>query len=137
MSQIVSILICDDDSLLLDLVSYRLKMDGHRILTCLDGLDALSALSVERIDILILDLMMPGLGGLEVLSTIRNDPFLSSLAVIVLSARSGETDVVSALRCGADDYIVKPFIPDELAIRIERIIVQRKLGQLNPDRVAA
>jgi two-component system alkaline phosphatase synthesis response regulator PhoP len=127
MSRDINVLLCDDDPLLLELVSFRLGADGHKIITCADGLDALVVLRSTAVDVAILDAIMPGLDGLELLSTIRKDPKLSALPVIMLSAKSRETDIVSALRLGADDYIVKPFIPDELALRLSKLIRQRKL----------
>jgi DNA-binding response OmpR family regulator len=130
MSRSIHVLVCDDDPLLVELVAYRLEADGYRISTCGDGLDALSVLRAGPVDVVILDAMMPGLDGFQVLAEIRGDRSLDSLPVIMLSARGGETDVVSALRMGADDYIVKPFIPDELSIRLARLVRQRKLDTI-------
>lgn len=127
MSGSVHVLICDDDPLLVELVAYRLGMDGHRVSTCSDGLDALSMLRAGAVDVVILDAMMPGLDGFQVLTEIRRGSSVDAVPVIMLSARSAEADVVSALRMGADDYIVKPFIPDELSVRLARLVRQRKL----------
>jgi DNA-binding response OmpR family regulator len=130
MSRSIHVLVCDDDPLLVEIVAYRLAADGHRISICADGLDALSILRSGPVDVVILDAMMPGLDGFQVLAEIRGDRSFDSLPVIMLSARSREFDVVSALRMGANDYIVKPFIPDELSIRLARLVRQSQLDTM-------
>lgn len=119
------ILICDDDPLLLDLVSFRLGLDGYEVTTFDNGLDAVEALEEQDFDVVILDSMMPGLDGFEVLSQIRQCSSTSSTPVVMLSARSSQDAIVGALRAGANDYIVKPFIPEELSLRVARLVPKR------------
>jgi DNA-binding response OmpR family regulator len=127
MGHTARIAVCDDDPLLLDLVSFRLEREDYEIEVFENGLDALDALRGSTFDLLILDAMMAGMDGFEVLTLVRSDAKLKNLPIIMLSARNGDADIVGALRNGADDYIVKPFIPDELAIRLERLIRQKKV----------
>lgn len=118
------ILICDDDPLLLELMEFRLRAKGYQVVRAVDGAEALSKAETEAPDIIVLDAMMPKADGFEVLSRIKGDPNLSETPVIMLTARKAEKDIVSALEKGADDYLVKPFIPEELMARLSRLIVR-------------
>src|SRR5262245_6964531 len=102
------VLICDDDPLLLKLIEYRLEAKGYDVVKAADGAEALSAVAKERPNLVVLDAMMPKTDGFEVLSRIKADPSLAPTPVIMLTARKGEKDIVSALEKGADDYLVKP-----------------------------
>ena len=119
------ILICDDDPLLLDLVSFRLSLDGYDVTVLDNGLGAVDAIEEQYFDVVILDSMMPGLDGFEVLYQIRQRSSTSSTPVVMLSARSSQDAIVGALRAGANDYIVKPFIPEELSVRVARLVPKR------------
>lgn len=119
------ILICDDDPLLLELMEFRLQAKGYEVVKAVDGAQALSLVGVEQPDIVVLDAMMPKSDGFEVLARIKNDPELSAIPVVMLTARKGEKDIVSALEKGADDYLVKPFIPEELLARLARLVSRR------------
>ena len=116
------ILIADDDPLILDLVKHKLVSDGHEVLTAEDGEAALATAMSEVPDLVILDGMMPGLDGLEVLRRLKGDPRTAEIKVILLTARSREADIVEALSQGADDYLVKPFMPEELLARAKRVL---------------
>jgi len=118
------ILICDDDTLLLDLIEIRLRSCGHEVLKETNGNDGLATIRAKSPDLIVLDAMMPGMGGFELLSKLKEDPDLTKIPALMLTARKGERDIVSALRVGAADYVVKPFIPDELMLRIQRLIEQ-------------
>ena len=122
------VLICDDDPLLLRLMEYRLEAKGDEVVKATDGAEALSAITTERPDVVVLDAMMPKSGGFEVLARIKGDPALSATPVIMLTALKGEKDIVSALERGADDYLVKPFIPDELLARLSRLLTRKNNG---------
>jgi len=122
------ILICDDDPLLLELMEFRLRAKGYEVIKAVDGAEALAKAEQDRPDIIVLDAMMPKADGLEVLARIKGDPALSEIPVVMLTARKGEKDIVSALDKGADDYLVKPFIPEELLARLARLIA-RKSGK--------
>lgn len=116
------VLVCDDDPLLLDLLDYRLSGKGYRVARAGDGEEALSRIAQERPDAIVLDAMMPVIDGYGVLRRLRSDETLRRIPVIMLTARQQERDIVGALELGADDYVVKPFIPEELIARLSRLI---------------
>ena len=118
------ILICDDDPLLIELISFRLTAKGFDVITAVDGEEALSKASREQPSLVVLDAMMPRLDGFEVLSRMKSDASISHIPVIMLTARKGERDIVSALERGADDYLVKPFIPEELLARLSKLLAR-------------
>lgn len=122
------ILICDDDPLLLELMRYRLEARGYEVVRAADGLEAFTAVTTERPNLVVLDAMMPKAGGFEVLARIKADPALADTPVIMLTALKGEKDIVSALQKGADDYLVKPFIPEELLARLSRLLARKSHG---------
>ncbi|MDN5926212.1 MAG: response regulator [Hyphomicrobiales bacterium] len=119
------ILICDDDPLLLELMDFRLQAKGYDVVRAVDGAEALSMAETETPDLIVLDAMMPKSDGFEVLTHIKNDARLSEIPVIMLTARKSERDIVSALDKGADDYLVKPFIPEELLARLNRLLARK------------
>jgi DNA-binding response OmpR family regulator len=119
------ILICDDDPLLIELMSFRLKAKGFDVITAMDGEEALSKAASEQPSLVVLDAMMPRLDGFEVLSRMKSDAAVSHIPVIMLTARKGEKDIVSALERGADDYLVKPFIPEELLARLSKLLARQ------------
>src|SRR5439155_1619329 len=108
------VLIVDDEKDLVDLVRYNLEKEGFQCLLASDGLTALRLAREQRPGLLILDLMLPGLDGLEICRQLRRDPMTASLPIIMLTAKAAEVDRVVGLEVGADDYIVKPFSPREL-----------------------
>lgn len=116
------ILVCDDDPLLVDLLSYRLSARGFEVIVAKDGGEALDGLVEAKPDAIVLDAMMPVVDGYEVLRRVRENEAWSSVPVIMLTARKQERDVVEALELGASDYVVKPFIPEELVARLTRLL---------------
>lgn len=116
------VLICEDDSLLVDLLQYRLAASGYEVIVATDGAQALERLAEATPDAVVLDAMMPVMDGFEVLRRIRENEATAGVPVIMLSARKQEQDIVTALRLGASDYVVKPFIPEELVVRLRRLI---------------
>ena len=116
------VLVCDDDALLVDLLEYRLSTRGFEVVIARDGSEALDELSRAIPDLIVLDAMMPVMDGHEVLRRIRETEAYSSIPVVMLTARKQERDIVGALELGASDYIVKPFIPEELVARISRLL---------------
>jgi DNA-binding response OmpR family regulator len=117
-----TILICDDDPLLVDLLEYRLTSRGYSVVVAEDGGKALRRLQEMTPDAILLDAMMPVIDGYEVLRQIRENPAWARIPVIMLTARKQEQDIVAALELGANDYLVKPFIPEELVARLARLI---------------
>ena len=120
------IILADDDELLCDLVQFKLAAAGHHVQIVTDGQKALDALAVTKPDLLILDSMMPVLSGPQLLSRLKASPETASIPVIMLTARKARDDVVGALEAGADDYITKPFIPEEFNLRVRAVL--RKYG---------
>ena len=126
-----TVLVVDDEKDLLDLVRYHLEKSG---LTCLEARDGETALQVakERLpDLIVLDLMLPGLDGLEVCRKLRKEPKTANVAIIMLTAKAEEVDRIVGLEMGADDYMVKPFSPRELVARIKAVL-RRGQGQDSP-----
>ena len=115
------ILIADDDPLLRALLVHRLSTDGHELSTAEDGGEALAAIRELSPDLIVLDALMPVMDGFEVLRRIKTGG-LSDAPVIMLTALKREQDIVGALQLGAADYLVKPFIPDELSQRVRRLL---------------
>lgn len=116
------ILICDDDPLVADLLSHRLLARGYRVSFAADGREGLERVAEARPDAILLDAMMPMIDGYEVLRRLRADEATASIPIIMLTARKQEDDIVSALGLGANDFVVKPFIPEELMSRLARLL---------------
>jgi DNA-binding response OmpR family regulator len=125
------VLVVDDDPLLGELVGYKLEAVGYEVLIVEDGAAALAAIHARIPDVLVLDSMMPIMSGPEVLLELKKYSQTANIPVIMLTARKGQEDVVTALRAGAADYLTKPFMPDELALRIARILDQVNDGSHN------
>jgi DNA-binding response OmpR family regulator len=115
------ILVCDDDEMLVDLLEFRLGSRGYEVVVARDGGEAIALAEAERPDAIVLDAMMPVMDGHEVLRRLRSGDGASRVPVIMLTARRQERDIVGALELGADDYLVKPFIPEELITRLKRL----------------
>lgn len=113
------VLIADDDPPILRLVRAKLQADGYGVITAANGQEAVAARERERPDLVILDMMMPVMDGIEALKQIRRE---SNVPVIFLTARAGGADKVRSLDLGADDYVTKPFDPDELSARVAAIL---------------
>jgi two-component system, OmpR family, phosphate regulon response regulator PhoB len=117
-----TILVVDDEPEICELVSYNLAREGYRVLTERDGESGLERVFKSPPDLLILDLLLPKLSGLEVLQSIRTEPRTRSLPVLILSARGAEMDKLVGFERGADDYLTKPFSPKELVARVTAIL---------------
>jgi DNA-binding response OmpR family regulator len=129
-----AVVVADDDPLICSLLEYKLGQRGFSVLTAADGEQALDLVRGNAPDLVVLDSMMPVLDGAAVLRKIREDHSPAELPVIMLTARREETDIISALQLGANDYITKPFILKEIVLRIENLIDRN--GQGKPDRTA-
>jgi DNA-binding response OmpR family regulator len=111
--------VADDDPKMIRLVRRNLEQAGYRVVTASDGLAAIALVEAEEPDLLLLDLMMPGMDGCEVLTRLRE---FTWFPVIILSARGDEADIVRGLEAGADDYVPKPFAPKELLARVQAVL---------------
>lgn len=118
------ILIADDDVILVEMLRFRLEAAAHEVVAALDGQAALASAGAQRPDLIVLDSMMPVISGPEVLARLKADPNLNDVPVVMLTARKGESDVVAALKSGVDEYLTKPFIPQELMVRIENLLAR-------------
>ncbi|HEX5817349.1 MAG TPA: response regulator [Gemmatimonadales bacterium] len=116
------ILVVDDEPDITALVAYHLAKAGYRVSTAANGTDALKSAREERPDVVVLDLMLPGLSGYEVLQELRKREETRDVGVILLTARREEADRIRGLSLGADDYLTKPFSPHELALRVAALI---------------
>ncbi|HEY8630407.1 MAG TPA: response regulator [Gaiellaceae bacterium] len=119
------ILIADDDPDILELVAFRLERAGYEIVRAADGEEALQLVSERLPDLAVLDVMMPKLTGYEVTRCIREDEATNGIPVILLTARVQEADVERGFEAGADDYLKKPFSPEELRARVQAILGRR------------
>ena len=116
------ILIADDDVILTEMLRFRLEALRHEVVVAADGMSALEILGDQPIDLVVLDSMMPVVAGPEVLARIRSDPATARIPVVMLTARKSESDVLAALKGGVDEYLTKPFIPQELLFRIAKLL---------------
>jgi len=124
------VLVVDDEPDIVALVAYHLAKAGYRVSTAASGPDALAAARRDRPSLIVLDLMLPGLSGFDVIEQLHDDPATATIAVLMLTARKDEPDRIRGLSLGADDYLTKPFSPQELVLRIGAIL--RRVGANEP-----
>ncbi len=116
------VLVVDDEADILELVRYNLDREGYRVTLAATGEEALQAARREVPDLMVLDLMLPGIGGLDVCRILKRDAATQQVPIIMLTARGSDADVVTGLELGADDYITKPFRPRVLAARVKAVL---------------
>ncbi len=116
------ILVVDDEPDIAGLVAYHLAKAGYRVSTAATGAEALKVARAERPDLVVLDLMLPGVSGLDVLAELRRHDETKDMGVVLLTARKEETDRITGLSSGADDYVAKPFSPQELVLRVGAVL---------------
>ena len=116
------ILVVDDEEDILELVRYNLVREGYAVVCAATGEDALNSAASDPADLIILDLMLPGIDGLEVARRLKKNPGTKDTPIVMLSAKGEEADIVSGLELGADDYVTKPFSPRILVARIKAVI---------------
>ncbi len=126
------ILVVDDEADIVALVAYHLAKGGYRVSTAASGPDALETARRERPALVVLDLMLPGLSGYEVLERLRSDEATRDIAVLMLTARREEQDRIRGLSLGADDYLTKPFSPQEMVLRVAAILRRVGAARANP-----
>jgi two-component system phosphate regulon response regulator PhoB len=129
------ILVVDDEDDILELVRYNLEKAGYRVTCSASGGDAVKAARGNVPDLVVLDLMLPGLDGLEVCTLLKNDPKTRDAAIVMLTARGEEPDIVRGLELGADDYITKPFSPRILLARIQAVLRRREAEAKEKDAI--
>ena len=117
-----TILAVDDEVHILELISFNLKAAGYHVVTALTGEEALKRCEVERPSLVLLDIMLPGIDGLEVCRRLKGDRITSNIPIIMLTARGDEVDKILGLELGADDYITKPFSVRELGARVKSLL---------------
>jgi two-component system phosphate regulon response regulator PhoB len=120
------ILVVDDEEDILELVRYNLSREGYRVTGTLTGEDALRKARSDTFDLIVLDLMLPGMDGLAFTKIVKNDSRLRSIPIIMLTAKGEESDIVAGLELGADDYITKPFSPKVMIARVRTALRRHK-----------
>ena len=120
-----SILVVDDEEDILELVRHHLARDGYTVTLAATGEEALKKARRERFDLIVLDLMLPGMDGFEVAKALKAEPRSASVPIIMLTARGEDADVVTGLEIGAADYVTKPFSPRVLAARVKAVLRRR------------
>ncbi len=129
------ILVVDDEEDILELVRYNLLKNGYRVTCVSSGEQAIEKLKQETPHIILLDLMLPGMDGLDVCRNLRSNPATSSIPIIMITAKGEDADIVSGLELGADDYLTKPFSPRVLLARIRALLRRNKLDELDETSV--
>jgi len=120
------ILVVEDDSNIEQLVSFKLKNSGFVVFTATNGVKALEFLKKNTVDLIVTDMMMPVMDGRELVMHLKNDPVLQNIPTIMLTSRSLEKEIVDAFSLGVDDYVKKPFSPQELVARIKTVLMRKK-----------
>src|SRR5271157_3435389 len=122
------VLVIEDDKDIVELVRYNLEKDGYQVASSADGSTGLSQIRKSPPDLLILDLMLPKLSGLDICKEVRRDVSLNRLPILILTAKGEEADRVVGLELGADDYVTKPFSPRELVARVKALLRRTEPG---------
>lgn len=130
----MSLLVVEDDTDILNLLTYNFQVAGFDVLTAKEGYEALSLARHHHPDLVILDLMIPGLDGFQVCKELKRQEDTKNIPVIMLTARGEEVDRIVGLELGADDYVVKPFSPRELILRI-RAVLRRSVQEASPESI--
>ncbi len=120
----MKILVCEDDYMVIKAIEHKLTREGYQVEIAIDGRMAEEKLRTQNYDLIITDLLMPFSGGLELINLLRVD-LQKSTPMIVLSKVGNEETIIEAFKLGADDYLTKPFSPNELSIRVKRFLIKR------------
>jgi len=116
------VLVIEDEPDILEMITYNIEREGSKVISCRNGEEGLSRIRTDNPDLVILDLMLPGMDGVEVCQHVKSDPVLRSIPIIMVTAKGEESDIVLGLGIGADDYICKPFSPRELVARVKVVL---------------
>lgn len=125
----LKILVVDDEPDVVRLIEFNLKAAGYDVITAEDGAEALQRARSASPDLIVLDLMLPEVEGLEVCKLLRRDPATAQVPIIILTAKAAEVDRILGLELGADDYVTKPFSPRELVLRVKKRLQRREESQ--------
>ena len=117
-----SVLVVEDEEDIRELVSYNLLKEGYQVAGVASGEDALAAVESKPPDLILLDIMLPGLDGLKVCRKLKENPEFESIPIVMLTAKGEEADIVAGLNMGADDYVTKPFSPKVLLARVQAVL---------------
>ena len=120
------ILVIEDDSDIRELIRYHLIRDGYSVLESSNGEDGLTKATTAEADLILLDLMLPGISGMEICKNLKANPRTAGIPIVMVTAKGEEADIVIGLELGADDYVVKPFSPKVLLARIKAVIRRRR-----------
>ncbi len=125
----------EDDKDILELITYNLEREGYEVTGATTGEDGIDAARSEKPDLILLDLMLPGIDGLEVCRRLKADPDTAHIPVVMVTAKGEETDIVTGLELGADDYVTKPFSPKVLIARMRAVQRRRDRAQVTEDDI--
>ncbi|MFA6468438.1 MAG: response regulator [Bacteroidota bacterium] len=120
------ILIVEDDSNITQLVSFKLKNSGYEVFNAVNGVEALKFLEENNVDLIVTDVMMPVMGGKELMIALKKNPKTRSIPTVMLTSRTLEKEIVEGFSLGVEDYIKKPFSPQELIVRIKTVLARSK-----------
>ena len=120
-----TVLVVEDDPVILELLSLNFSMEGFDVRTAEDGEVALAEVAAQHPDVIVMDIMMPKITGLEAVARLKADDATAGIPIILLSAKAQSSDVQAGLDAGADDYVTKPFEPSDLVDRVERLLTPR------------
>ena len=129
------VLAVEDGEDILELITYNLEREGYEVTGATTGEDGIDAARSEKPDLILLDLMLPGIDGLEVCRRLKADPDTAHIPVVMVTAKGEETDIVTGFELGADDYVIKPFSPRVLIARIRAVQKRRGRGRITEDDV--
>src|SRR3954469_2787164 len=122
----MNVLVTEDDSDILELITYSLECEGFRVHAAKNGMDAMSVLNDESVDLAILDVMLPDMSGIDLCRRIKREERLENIPVLFVTAKDEETDKLIGFKVGADDYLCKPFSPKELVARAKALVKRAK-----------
>jgi DNA-binding response OmpR family regulator len=128
------ILVVEDDPISLRLIQYTLQHEGYQVLSAPNGLDGMRKVREEEPDLVILDVMLPGIDGFEICHRLRAEPQTARLPILMLSAKAQEIDRDTGLKVGADDYLAKPASPSEIVKRVESLLTQSRHSPPVPEK---
>ena len=130
------ILIADDDEDIRELLKYNLEKEGYRVQLAVDGHDCLKKINAQKPDLLLLDVMMPGMDGIEVCENLKSDESLKDILICFLTARSEDYSQIAGLEAGGDDYVTKPIKPKVILSRISAILRRKEVTTNKPQLIS-